>query len=152
IAEPVRLYQVLTDPAAVGKTVSAVPRPRRGWRWPALAVALGLALAAGGVAWVGPWQGAGPPRLGGLPLYNMSADAEQGYFADGITEDLTTDLARIPGLFVISRSAAFRYKGKAVQPAQLATELGVRYLLEGSVQRAGGALRINVQLIDAHSG
>ena len=72
-----------------------------------------------------------------LPFDNLSDDKEQGYLADGITEDLTTELARIPGLFVISRNAAFTYKGKAVQPAQVAKELGVRYILEGSIRRAG---------------
>ena len=86
-----------------------------------------------------------------LPFDNLSDDKEQGYLADGITEDLTTELARIPGLFVISRNAAFTYKGKAVQPAVIAKELGVRYLLEGSIRRVGDDIRINAQLIDGES-
>ncbi len=87
-----------------------------------------------------------------LPFVNLSDDKEQGYLADGITEDLTTELARVPGLFVVSRNAAFTYKGKALQPAQIAKELGVRYILEGSTRRVGDDMRINAQLIDAQSG
>ena len=94
----------------------------------------------------------GKPSLVVLPFDNLSDDKEQGYLADGITEDLTTELARIPGLFVISRNAAFTYKGKAMQPAQIAKELGVRYILEGSTRRAGDDMRINAQLIDAETG
>lgn len=76
------------------------------------------------------------PSLVVLPFDNISSDAEQGYLADGITADLTTELARLPGLFIISRNAAFTYKDKAIPPAQIATELGVRYILEGSIRRA----------------
>ena len=94
----------------------------------------------------------GKPSLVVLPFDNLSDDKEQGYLADGITEDLTTELARIPGLFVISRNAAFTYKGKAMQPAQIAKELGVRYMLEGSTRRAGDDMRLNAQLIDAETG
>ena len=83
---------------------------------------------------------------------NLSDDKEQGYLADGITDDLTTALAGIPGLFVISRDAAFTYKGKNVEPAQIAKELGVRYILEGSVRRGGNDMRINAQLIDTQTG
>ena len=92
------------------------------------------------------------PSLVVLPFANLSDDKEQGYLADGITEDLTTELARVPGLFVISRNAAFTYKGKAVPPAQIAKELGVRYILEGSTRRAGEEMRINAQLIDTKTG
>ena len=94
----------------------------------------------------------GKPSLVVLPFANLSDDKEQGYLADGITEDLTTELARVPGLFVVSRNAAFTYKGKAMQPAQIAKELGVRYILEGSTRRVGDDMRINAQLIDAQSG
>jgi adenylate cyclase len=87
-----------------------------------------------------------------LPFDNFSSDAAQAYFADGITEDLITDLARLPGLTVIARNSSFAYKGKPVRPQQVAQELGVRYLVEGSVQRQGDQLRINVQLIDAVGG
>lgn len=94
----------------------------------------------------------GKPSLVVLPFVNLSDDKEQGYLADGITEDLTTELARVPGLFVVSRNAAFTYKGKAMQPAQIAEELGVRYIIEGSTRRIGDDMRINAQLIDAQSG
>src|SRR5947199_8423089 len=87
-----------------------------------------------------------------LPFANISNDPEQQYFADGITDDLTTDLSRIAGSFVISRNTAFRYAGKAVDARQIGRELGVRYVLEGSVRRAGTQARVNVQLIDTDTG
>jgi len=87
-----------------------------------------------------------------LPFANLSNDPEQEYFADGITEDLTTDLSRITGSFVIARSTAFTYKGKPIQAKQLGRELGVRYLLEGSVRRSGQQVRVNAQLVDAETG
>jgi len=84
-----------------------------------------------------------------LPFINLSDDREQQYFADGITEDLTTDLSRIPGMFVISRNTAFTYRNKPVDTKRIGRELGVRYVLEGSVRRSGNQLRVNTQLIDA---
>jgi adenylate cyclase len=87
-----------------------------------------------------------------LPFENLSNDPEQEYLADAITDDLTTDLSRISGSFVIARSTAFTYKGKPVDVKQIGRELGVRYVLEGSVRRAGDQVRVNVQLIDAESG
>jgi TolB-like protein len=87
-----------------------------------------------------------------LPFSNLSGDPSQDYFADGITEDLTSDLSRIAGSFVISRNTAFTFKGKAVDARQIGRELGVRYVLEGSVRRMGGTVRVNAQLIDAASG
>lgn len=92
------------------------------------------------------------PSIAVLPFTNMSGDAEQEYFADGITENLITDLAQISGLFVIARNSSFSYKGQQVKVRQVAEDLGVRYVMEGSVQRAGGKVRINAQLIDATSG
>jgi len=92
------------------------------------------------------------PSIAVLPFTNMSGDPEQEYFVDGMTEDLITDLSKISGLFVIARNSSFTYKGKPVQVRQVAEELGVRYVLEGSVRRAGGQVRINAQLIDAQSG
>jgi TolB-like protein/class 3 adenylate cyclase len=159
IAEPIRVYRVVLDAAAVGKTTEA-RKNRRSWRVPAAAVI--ALLLAGAAAWWQPWRMAGEqpnvrnavaadtrPSLVVLPFDNLSDDKQQGYLADGITEDLTTELARLPGLFVVSRNAAFTYKDKATQPAQVATELGVRYILEGSIRRAGDQMRINAQLIDA---
>jgi len=95
-----------------------------------------------------------PPRLSivVLPLANIGGDPEQEYFADGITESLTTDLSRLSGSFVIGRSTAFTYKGKAADLKQIGRDLNVRYALEGSVQRGGNRLRVNVQLIDTESG
>jgi len=87
-----------------------------------------------------------------LPFTNVGGDPEQDYFVDGVTECLTTDLSRMRGAFVIARNSAFSYKGKAIDVRQVGRELNVRYVLEGSVQRSGRRLRVNVQLIDAESG
>jgi TolB-like protein len=88
-----------------------------------------------------------------LPFTNLSGDPEQEYFVDGVTESLTTDLSRsISGSFVIGRHTAFTYKGKAVDLRQIGRDLNVRYVLEGSVQRRGDRLRVNVQLLDAETG
>src|SRR5215469_15698258 len=108
---------------------------------------------------------ASPPSPGGLasapvprlsfvvlPFENLSRDPDQEYFADGITDDLTTDLSRISGSFVIARNTAFTYKGKTVEVKQIGRELGVHYVIEGSVRRAGDQVQVNVQLIDAETG
>jgi adenylate cyclase len=87
-----------------------------------------------------------------LPFANLSNDPEQEYFADAVTDDLTTDLTRISDSFVIARTTAFTYKGKPVTAKQIGHELGVRYLLEGSVRRLGDVVQVNVQLIDAENG
>ena len=87
-----------------------------------------------------------------LPFANLSGDASQDYFADGVTESLTTDLSRLSGSFVIARNTAFTFKGKAVDAKAIGRELGVRYLLEGSIQRDASRIRVNVQLINTDSG
>src|SRR5208282_4407366 len=87
-----------------------------------------------------------------LPFANLSGDPAQDYFADGITDNLTTDLSRSPGSFVIARNTAFTYKGRNVDAKEIGKELGVRYVLEGSVQRDQNRVRVNAQLIDAASG
>ena len=92
------------------------------------------------------------PSIAVLPFTNMSNDAEQEYFTDGMTEDLITDLSKLSGLFVIARNSAFTYKNKVVKVKQIAEELGVRYVLEGSVRKAEDQVRINAQLIDATTG
>jgi TolB-like protein len=92
------------------------------------------------------------PSIAVLPFANMSGDPEEDYFADGLTEELITGLARIRWLFVIARNSSFVYKGRAVDVSQVSRELGVRYVLEGSVRRAGSRLRISAQLVDAISG
>jgi TolB-like protein/class 3 adenylate cyclase/Flp pilus assembly protein TadD len=86
-----------------------------------------------------------------LPFANLSNDSEQQYFADGITEDVTTDLSRLPGMLVISRNTAFTYRNKPVDTKQIGRELAVRYVLEGSVRRSGYQIRVNAQLIDAET-
>ena len=87
-----------------------------------------------------------------LPFTNLSGDPAQDYFADGITENLTTDLSRIRNSFVIARNTAFTYKGKSLDAKAIGKELGVRYVLEGSVQRDQNRVRVNAQLIDAETG
>ena len=92
------------------------------------------------------------PSIAVLPFDNMSGDQEQEYFADGITEDIITEISKISGLMVISRNSTFTYKGKATKPQQICRDLGVRYVMEGSVRKAGGRVRITAQLIDGRSG
>ena len=92
------------------------------------------------------------PSLAVLPFQNMTGDAEQDYFVDGIVEEITTAISRLPWLFVIARNSSFTYKGRAVDVKQVARELGVRYVLEGSVRKAGQRVRITGQLIDAATG
>ncbi len=92
------------------------------------------------------------PSIAVLPFANMSGDPEQEYFADGMVEEIITALSRIRWLFVIARNSSFTYKGQAIDVKQVGRELGVRYVLEGSVRRAGGQVRITGQLIDALSG
>lgn len=99
-----------------------------------------------------PSPAAGKPSLVVLPFANLSPDPAQDYFVDGVTESLTTDLSRMAGIFVIGRNTAFTYKGKHVDLKQIGRELGVRYVLEGSVQRTASRMRINVQLIDSETG
>lgn len=117
-----------------------------------------LLLLAGGLWWLSfTPRGLGTsaaPRLSlvVLPFANLSGDPEQEYFADGVTEDLITDLSRLPGSLVIARNSAFTYKSTAVDPKQVGRELGVRYILEGSVRRIANEVRVNAQLIDAETG
>ena len=161
--EPVRVY------AAQLKEGESIPAPEVsrhalfGWKPAVAAVAIIAVIVLG---WFRPWEPqeepASPermafvlpdqPSIAVLPFTNMSSDPEQEYFADGMTEDLITDLSKLSGLFVIARNSTFTYKGKAVKVGQVAEELGVRYVLEGSVRRSGDQIRINAQLIDALSG
>ncbi len=92
------------------------------------------------------------PSVAVLPFTNMSGDAEQEYFSDGITEDLITDLSKISALFVIARNSTFAYKGRSVKVQEIGRDLGVRFVLEGSIRKAGNRVRITAQLIDAGSG
>jgi adenylate cyclase len=129
IARPVRVYALRSEAVA---------------DLPASSVQAGLPIS----------QPAVVPRLSivVLPFTNLSTDPDQQYFADGITEDLTTDLSRIADMFVIARNTAFTYKGKSIDAKQVGRELGVRYILEGSVRRSGQQVRANAQLVDAETG
>jgi adenylate cyclase len=168
IDEPVRVYRVLTEPEAAGRVdVDQVTKPWK-WRWAALAVVAVIIL---GVAALSIWKYRlraprvepasvekmafalpDKPSIAVLPFDNMSDDAEQEYLADGITENITTALSYIPDMFVIARNSTFTYKGKPVKVQQVSEELGVRYVLEGSVQRAGDRVRVTAQLVDATTG
>ena len=130
IVEPVHAYRVLAEGAApaAAATPAARESPREA---PARAAKTSIAV---------------------LPFANLSGDAEQEYFADGIVEDIITDLSRFSQLFVIARNSTFTYKGRAVDVRQVARELGVRYVLEGSVRKAGGRVRLTGQLIEAATG
>ncbi|MFA9420459.1 MAG: adenylate/guanylate cyclase domain-containing protein, partial [Gammaproteobacteria bacterium] len=161
IAEPIRAYRVLLSPEA-GK---AIPQKVM-HRWRTLLGIILLVVVVISATWivrdmwlivppvVGPAAPALPdkPSIAVLPFVNTGNEAEHAYFSDGITDDLITDLSNISGLFVISRNSTFRYKGRAVDAKQVASTLGVRYLLEGSVRRSGDRVRINTQLIDGTTG
>jgi adenylate cyclase len=124
------------------------------------ALLAGLSLAIGASLFLGPFHKfrlAGPndwPRLSLviLPFENLSGDAKEDYLADGITDDLTTELSHIPGALVVARESAYTFKGKAVDVRKLGEGLGVRYALEGSVRRLGSTLRVNVQLVSTETG
>jgi len=173
IAEPVHVYSLevgqpaeakpaLAAIAATVKPESGTPAPKSGgWflRWPALAaVIIGLLLLAAAGGWT--MLGGRPTKptpaahlsIVVLPFANLSGDPAQDYFADGVTDNLTTEISRFPGSFVIARNTAFTYKGKSVDAREIGKELGVRYVLEGSVERDQNRVRVNAQLIDADSG
>jgi adenylate cyclase len=105
-----------------------------------------------GAAQAGPPAVPHKPSIAVLPFTNMSGDAEQEYFSDGITEDLITDLSKISGLFIIARNSSFAYKRRSVKVQEIGRDLGVRFVLEGSIRKAGNRVRITAQLIDAGSG
>jgi adenylate cyclase len=172
IAEPIRVYslqvgaqadaKVATPSVPAQPSAASVPRRRSVLALSALAIALLLAAGAAGWHFVGanrsapiastPSAEAAHLSIVVLPFTNLSGDPTQDYFADGITENLTTDLSRLSGSFVIARNTAFTYKGKSVDAKEIGKELGVRYVLEGSVQRDQNQVRVNAQLIDATTG
>ena len=126
-------------------TVKNVDRPIRVWKWRGGHVETGI----GGESQITKRESS---SLAVLPFDNMSGNSEDDYFSDGITEDIITDLSRIPGLLVIARNSSFAYKGKSVDIRTIGRELGVRTVLEGSVRRAANRIRINAQLIDTENG
>jgi adenylate cyclase len=155
IEKSIRVYSLQVGVPA--QTKPPTPKKRSGLALLAAAIAALLLLAAAG-GWyllggrlIKPAQ-AGHLSIVALPFVNLSGDPAQDYFADGITENLTTALSRVPGSFVIARNTAFTYKGKNVDAKQIGKELGVRYVLEGSVQREQNRVRVNAQLVDAESG
>ena len=164
IEQPVRMYRLRAPGTFPRELATPVRRPavanRRRWIVWGLAAFL-VILGVAGAWWIGsrfspaqPARSTEAPRLSivVLPFRNLSGDPSQDYFADGITEDLTTDLSRIAGSFVIARNTAFTFKDKPVDIREIGRELGVRYVLEGSVRRMGGTVRVNAQLIDAGTG
>jgi len=168
IARPVRVYALHLDNRSASRERTATPRRRVIGITTGLALVLALVIAVS-AWWLWPATKPAPtpavaaatsiaqplmaPRLSivVLPFANLSNDPDQQYFADGITEDVTTDLSRIANSFVISRNTAFTYRNKTVDTKQIGRELGVRYVLEGSVRRSDRKLRVNAQLIDAET-
>jgi adenylate cyclase len=169
IPKPVGAYRVLTKPDAAGKVIGEKRFLGRFSRKTAIAVIIVLLVVAGGlIGWniylqqskkVEPasvekmaYPLPDKPSIAVLPFDNLSGDPEQEYFSDGITEQIITSLSKVPYIFVIARNSTFAYKGKPVKIQQIAEELAVRYVLEGSVQRSDDRVRITVQLIDATAG
>ena len=168
IAKPVSAYRVLMEPRV---TVAGEPEKEKRSPVKRMSILIGIAAVVVLAAAVGIWQlysrrpaiepasvekMAFPlpekPSIAVLPFVNLSDDPKQEYFVDGMTEDLITDLSKLSGLFVIARNSVFTYKGKPVKVNQVAQELGVKHVLEGSVRRVGDQVRINVQLINATTG
>jgi len=166
ISKPVRIYKALMDPEAVGKVIGEERlEPKRGQRI-ALVVVTALLLIVGGLLI---WRTAFPPvqvasvekmafplpdkpSIAVLPFINLSKDPEQEYFSDGLTEEIISALSSAPKLFVIARNSTFTYKGKPVKVQQVSEELGVQYVLEGSVRKGGDKIRVTAQLVDALTG
>ena len=161
IATPVRVYRVVPD--GVGKPVPMRPTRRRNFVPIAAVAILALVIAAGGWWWLQrpEFTPADParmeyaldePSIAVLAFDNLTGDPEQEHVSDGISEDIISTLARLPGVVVIARNSSFSYKGKPVDVRQVAEEMSVRYVLEGSLQSLGDQVRITAQLIDAVSG
>ena len=168
IKEPVRVYRMRIGPEAAAPVVTAEKAGLRKWQRRSLVAVAVLAVVSG--AWAiwnfyfrpPPIEPASvekmafpmpdKPSIAVLPFDNMSDDPKHDYFSDGITEEIITALSKVPYLFVIARNSTFSYKGKPVKISQVAEELGVRYVLEGSVRRAGDRVRVTAQLIDAIKG
>ena len=170
IAEPVPVYRILTEPGAKSgaRSQRRIGRRRRSWLLLGLMTLLILGAAAI-LLWKSDFDSSQSPAEVGseqvhstdlpdklsiavLPFENMSADPEQEYFSDGITEDIITDLSKISALFVIARNSTFVYKGQAVNIQDVGEELGAAYVLEGSVRKVDESVRITAQLIDATTG
>ena len=157
IAEPVQAFRIRLDRTAMPRSVGLAKSKFR-LRLTATSLVAVLLVAIAGFYGLSRWvEDNGPPlpdkpSIAVLPFDNLSDDPQQAFFADGIAEDLMTDLSHLSGLFVIARNSSFAYKGKATDVRQVARELGVHYVVEGSVRRAGEQVRINVQLVDGLTG
>ena len=160
IAEPVQAYRVILEPKIVGKVVGE-SRARLNRTQSIVAFVLLVFLAVGAIAiWnayfhseeLGLPELPAKPSIAVLPFKNLSGDSTQDYFSDGITEDIITDLSKFRDLFVIASNTVFTYKGKSVKVQAVGEELGVRYVLEGSVQKSDKKVRINAQLVDGSTG
>ena len=160
IAEPVQVYRVLTEPEAAGKIIGETKRATQSWKRMALAAVVFVLIGvAGAVTWLRPWEPTiepasvermafplpDKPSIAVLPFTNMSRDPKQDYFAEGLTRDLITDLSKVSGLFVIARNSTANYTDSSVNIGQVAEELGVRYILEGSVRHEGDEVRGRVR-------
>ena len=169
IARPIRAFRVLIDDKAVALAtpVVATAQPLEANRKPLYAAVLAASIVSlAGLGWWQPWSPKletasvarmtlplpDKPSIAVLPFTNMSGNPDQEYFADGMTDDLITDLSKVTGLFVIARNTSFTYKGKPVSIPKVAEDMGVRYVLEGSVRQSGDQVRVNAQLIDATTG
>ena len=167
IKEPIRVYRMLLEPDAAGKIIGEKKSKQGQRKWAVVAVSAIIILLAGAFSiWNFYFQPSTSserlspeltpdselskiPSIAVLPFDNLSGDPNQAYFTDGMTDDLITGLSKLKGLLVIARNSTFTYKGKSVKVQQVAEELGVQYVVEGSVRKAGKQIRINVQLIDA---
>ena len=163
IKEPVRIYRILLEPSAAGKIIGDKKSGMSKWKWATIAVAAMLILLAGAFTiWNFYFHSSAKekaatalpekPSIAVLPFDNLSGDADQDYLADGITENIITALSKIPEMFVIARNSVFTYKGKPIKVQKVAEDLGIRYVLEGSIQKASNRIRITGQLIDATTG
>jgi len=170
IALPIRIYKILLEPQTAGSVIDEKKAKPKQWRRATIGLVIVVIVALAAVAiWQLYFRPTRPPvevasrekmayplpdkpSIAVLPFVNMGGDPEQAYFADGMTEDLITDLSKVAGLFVIARNSTFVYKGKATDVREVAKTLGVRYVLEGSVRRSGAEVRVNAQLIDATTG
>jgi TolB-like protein len=153
IERPIRVYRVRLEGGSLAKRLPRAPRPRR-WAVSTVAAVTALAVLAGGAWWL-KTDGPPPPvaaSLAVLPFDNYGGDEATGRLADGLTEDVITDLARFRDLHVIARNSTMTYKGRPVDVRQVGKDLNVRYVLEGSIQRQSDRVRVTAQLIDAGSG
>jgi TolB-like protein/class 3 adenylate cyclase len=169
ISKSIRVYRVLTESDAIRKVIDETGVSTRNWRRIAIAAVIVLIVIGGGLVGLNVYlrqsmrveaasldKMAYPlpekPSIAVLPFDNLSGDPGQEYLSDGLTEQIITSLSRIPRMFVIARNSTFTYKGKPVKVQKVAEDLGVRYILEGGVQRSGERVRITAQLIDAIAG